>query len=418
MGYVGLPTALGLHASGLRVLGIDHSAPRNAAVRSGDVDLTAADQRRLEKSLQSDDFQLTTDLSGLSGADVVVVCVPTPVDRHLMPDLTALEEACASLVRHARPGQTLILTSTSFVGTTRRMLIDPLRDKGFTVGEDIFVACSPERIDPGNTAHVQSETPRVLGGATAACVKRAKGALAAVSSAVHEVGSPEAAEMTKLYENSFRAVNIALANEFADICVELDLDPAEVSDAAATKPYGFMPFSPGPGVGGHCIPCDPHYLLWQLRESRGSAPLISQAMTAIAERPKHIVARVLDTLSRAGLGLAGRRVVVVGAAYKPGVRDIRHSPAVEIVEQLTGRGADVSYYDPLVSELPLSGGARVRRVTEPRGTDWDLALIHTVHPDQEYGWVRECPMVVDATHRFEPHTAPAAVTGTARDRHA
>jgi len=405
MGYVGLPTALGLHASGVSVLGIDHSSARLAAIMAGEVDLIDADQRRLDKSVQEEGFELTADIARLAEADAVMVCVPTPIDRYLMPDLAPLSGACATVVKYARPGQTLILTSTSFVGTTARMLVEPLAAKGFTVGVDIFVASSPERIDPGNVTHTQQETPRVLGGVTARCSAMAERVLEVLTPSVHKVNSPEAAEMTKLYENSFRAVNIALANEFADICVGLSLDPTEITDAAATKPYGFMTFRPGPGVGGHCIPCDPHYLLWQLRETRTTAPLVSQAMTAIAERPKQVVDRVLNVLSDTGKGIAGTRVVVVGVTYKPGVQDVRSSSALDIIGYLIDRGAKVDYYDPLVSTVALGSG-HLDSAIQPHGTDWDLALIHTVHPEHDYAWLSSCPIIVDATYTFESDDTP------------
>ncbi|MEN8655233.1 nucleotide sugar dehydrogenase [Streptomyces sp. 21So2-11] len=401
MGYVGLPTALGLHAGGLTVLGVDRDPDRLETIRAGRADLIEADQRRLEKSLPQETFQLTTDLARLAEADTVMVCVPTPVDRHRMPDLAALKSACAAILEHARPGQTLILTSTSFVGTTQQLLVAPLTEKGFVVGEDIHVASSPERIDPGNNTHTQAETPRVIGGVSAECAERARQVIEALTPVAHVVGSPEAAEMTKLYENSFRAVNIALANEFAEVCAELSLDPIEVTDAAATKPYGFMRFNPGPGVGGHCIPCDPHYLLWQLRESRGTAPLLSQAMTSIADRPRQVVSRLLEALSAAGRGLAGARVLVVGVTYKPGVQDVRSSSALDIIDQLCARGAKVDYYDPLARRLTLLDGKVLESVVQPRGNDWDVALIHTAHPGHNYDWVADCPTVVDATYRFE-----------------
>lgn len=400
MGYVGLPTALGLHDGGVSVIGIDRDPSRLKAIESQDVDLIEADHRRLEKSLAQDGFELTDDISRLAETDAVMVCVPTPVDRHLLPDLGPLQGACDALVRHARAGQTLILTSTSFVGTTTRMLVEPLTARGFTVGTDIFVASSPERIDPGNVTFTQRETPRVLGGVTPNCTARAARVIEVLAAEAHRVASPEAAEMTKLYENTFRAVNIALANEFSDICDRLNLDPIEIIDAASTKPYGFMPFSPGPGVGGHCIPCDPHYLLWQLRATRTSAPLVSQAMTAIAERPRTVVDRAVRTLSDAGRGVAGSRILVVGVAYKPGVMDVRSSSAIDIIEALEERGAQVAYYDPLVTRMTRPDGSEMVSAVRPRGQDWDLVLVHTVHPGHDYGWVADCPRVFDATYRF------------------
>jgi nucleotide sugar dehydrogenase len=404
MGYVGLPTALGLHAAGVHVVGIDRDADRLRAIEARSVDLIDADHRQLARSLGQDGFELTADAARMADADVVIVCVPTPVDRHLLPDLRALQGACDEVVRHARAGQTLILTSTSFVGTTTRMLVEPLMDRGFTLGSDIYVASSPERIDPGNTTHTQRDTPRVVGGVTPECAAMAARVIDLLS-VTHQVGSPEVAEMTKLYENTFRAVNIALANEFADICAGFAMDPMEVIAAAATKPYGFMAFHPGPGVGGHCIPCDPHYLLWQLRETRTAAPLVSEAMTAIAERPRGVVDRMLGVLSDAGKGFAGSSVLVVGVSYKPGVLDVRSSSALEIIDELTRRGAKVEYYDPLVTRLNLPGGVSMDSTMEPAEQAWDLVLIHTVQPGHDYSWIADAPLVLDATYRFAPATA-------------
>lgn len=412
MGYVGLPTALGLHAGGVDVIGIDLDPGRLRAIEERTVDLIEPDHRRLESSLGTDGWQLTTDPARLAEADAVMVCVPTPVDRHLLPELGPLRSACDAVVEHARPGQTLILTSTSFVGTTARLLVHPLLDRGFTIGTDIFVASSPERIDPGRLSHTQQDTPRVLGGVTPRCTEMAARVIEVLALVAHRVSSPEVAEMTKLYENTFRAVNIALANEFADICAGLSMDPIEMIDAAATKPYGFMAFHPGPGVGGHCIPCDPHYLLWQLRETRTTAPLVSEAMTAIARRPRTVVDRVQSALSFAGKGMAGTSVVVVGVAYKPGVLDVRSSSALEIIEELVSRGAKVDYFDPLIPRVLLPGGSSMDSVVRPQAGGWDAVLVHTVQPDHDYGWIDRSPLVVDATYRFRSagtSDAPASV---------
>jgi UDP-N-acetyl-D-glucosamine dehydrogenase len=401
MGYVGLPTALGLHEGGVTVIGIDLSQNRLDAIRACEVDLIESDQRKLEKAVHQEDFQLTTDVSRMAAADAVLVCVPTGLDEYLMPDLGPLESACSALVAHARPGQTMILTSTSYVGTSDRLLVKPLTAKGFTVGRDIFVASSPERIDPGNVTHTQAATPRVLGGYSPVCTAMAQRVINVLTPSVHCVSSPETAEMTKLYENTFRAVNIALANEFAEISTGFEINPIEVIDAAASKPYGFMAFHPGPGVGGHCIPCDPHYLLWQLRATQSNAPLVTQAMHAIAERPKQVVERVQNTLSREGKGMSGTRIIVVGVTYKPGVQDVRSSSALDIIDLLAAKGATVAYYDPLVPNLRVQGGS-LDTVPSPEGEDWDLALIHTVQPGYGYDWLAQCPTIVDATYRFDP----------------
>jgi nucleotide sugar dehydrogenase len=245
----------------------------------------------------------------------------------------------------------------------------------------------------------------VVGGATEACTRRARALLARLTDAgVHPVGSPEVAELVKLHENTFRAVNLALANELAEASRAFGIDPAEVVDAAATKPFGYLAHLPGPGVGGHCIPCDPHYLLWQLRQRRVPAPLTESAMAGIAARPGRVVERVVAALSDRGHGLRGARVALAGVSYKPGVADLRGSPALEIIAALAARGAAVSYWDPLVPRL-RAGGLDLARVERPRGADYDLVLLHTLHPAGGYDWVRWCPIVLDATYRWSgaPH---------------
>jgi len=400
LGYVGLPTALSLASSGRSVIGIDISDRRLAEIREGRADLVENDRARLSRALQQEDFQLTSDLSRMAEAEAVIICVPTPVDEHRSPELSALRSACRSVVTHARVGQLIVLTSTTYVGTTRELLVGPLESRGLRVGEDVFVAFSPERIDPGNTKFPQESVPRVLGGVTAACAERAARVLGGVAP-VHFVSTPEAAELTKLYENIFRAVNIALVNELADVTGALDVDVMEVIGAAATKPYGFMPFYPGPGVGGHCIPCDPHYLLWQLRAMRVPAPLIRQAMEEIDLRPGRVIRRVAEVLSEDALSLHNARILVAGVAYKPGVQDVRESPALAVIEGLRERGCDVSFVDQFVDEVDLPGGAHLASVGQVNPLDYDLAVAMTLHRGADYSWMAGCKHVIDATYSLE-----------------
>jgi UDP-N-acetyl-D-glucosamine dehydrogenase len=400
LGYVGLPTALALLGSASQITGFDVSEDRLRAIEAGDVDLSDLDVVRLAKASGDDSFRLTGDSATLAEADAVIVCVPTPVDEHHVPNLSALRSACQTVVAHAHPGQTVILTSTSFVGTTRQLLAEPLAARGLIAGTDVYVAFSPERIDPGNADHLQRETPRVVGGATTQCALRAARVIGQLTDSVYLVSSPEAAELTKLYENIFRAVTLALANEFSDVCGTLGLDPIEVTLAAATKPYGFLAAFPGPGVGGHCIPCDPHYLLWQLHGRNRPTPLIEQAMQSIHARPARVVERVAEVLAADGRPLAGAKVIVVGVSYKAGVSDVRESPALLIIDGLVRRGVDVGYHDSLVPGVATPEGP-LHSVAAPTGADWDLAVIHVVHPDADYSWVKDCPRVLDATYLFE-----------------
>ena len=406
LGYVGLPTALALHTHCPRIIGIDISESRLSEIAARDADLAGTDQPKLAAALADGSLELTSKLEAAAGADAVIICVPTPVDGTRVPDLAALRGACASVTENARAGQTIILTSTTYVGTTTELLTEPLRARGLEAGRDVFVAFSPERIDPGNPDHLIRETPRVVGGATSECTSKAAWVIAHLTDRVYLVSSPGAAEATKLYENIFRAVSLALANEFADACGVLGLDPIEVTLAAGTKPYGFLGAFPGPGVGGHCIPCDPHYLLWQLTRRDRPAPLIEQAMRSIDQRPEQVARRAGEVLTMAGRpGLAGARVVVVGASYKAGVRDLRESPAIPLMASLLAAGADVAYYDPLIARVTLPGGQVLASVSEPRGTDYELAVIHTLHPGVDYAWVIDSPNVLDGTYQFEsaPH---------------
>ena len=399
LGYVGLPTALSFVEIGYRVIGIDLSSSRLRDIAQSRVDLIPVDLERLRKANASDQFITTTEPRHLADVDIILICVPTPIDSHQVPDHSFVRDACAEVVRAAQPGQLIVLTSTTSVGTTRSLLAEPLERAGLRVGTDVFVAFSPERIDPANTSYPQSEVPRVVGGMTEACAMATSRALAGMAKQVHIVSSPEAAELCKLLENSFRAVNVALANEFADIAGELSLDITEVIGAAASKPYGFMPFYPGPGVGGHCIPCDPHFLLWHLRRHAIPAPLLTQAMSAIAHRPARIVQRVIEQFARKGLSTNNASLLIVGVAYKPGVEDVRETPAVEIIAQLENFGVRVSYFDPFVKELTLPDGRVIEGDPSCDGGAYDMVLIHTLHPDFDLATISECEIVMDASYR-------------------
>lgn len=400
LGYVGLPTALAFAAAGCHVVGVDASPSRLAAIAAGDVDLVPTDHARLASLRGRRRLDLGSDAARLAAADVVFICVPTPIDEHLEPDLAALQSACATVVENALPGQTLVLTSTTYAGCTRDLLADPLAARGLVPGVDVHVAFSPERIDPANTTFPQEQVSRVVGGITPACTEATAAAIAVVAPEVHPVSSPETAELTKLLENTFRAVNIALANEFAEVSRALDVDVAEVVTAAATKPYGFMPFWPGPGVGGHCIPCDPHYLLWQLRSARINAPVIAAAMNSINLRPAHVVDRVVECLADRGRPPREARVLVSGVTYKPGVEDVRESPALEILDGLRTRGIAVGFRDPLVSEVRLGDGTSLTPVHDPAAWGADVVVVHTANPDTGQGWLGEHPCVLDGTYRL------------------
>jgi UDP-N-acetyl-D-glucosamine dehydrogenase len=396
LGYVGLPTALAFAAAGNRVIGIDVSQPRLSDIHGGDVDLLAADHGRLARHLGRE-LSCTDDVSALRRADAVIICVPTPVDEYLNPDLRPLRAACWTAVRHARAGQVLVMTSTTSVGSTRELLVAPLARRGWTVGDDVFVAFAPERIDPGNVTHPQNLVPRVVGGVTEACAALAAGILSRIAP-IHRVSTPEAAELCKLHENTFRAVNIAYSYELAGAAAAYGVDVAEVIDAAASKPFGFMPFRPGAGVGGHCIPCDPHYLLKPLADQGITSPVVAAAMKAIAERPNEVVQRAVVLLRERDVALHDGRVMVVGAAYKPGVADMRESPAVEIIRGLIDIGVRIAYHDPLIPTLEVAGVPLVS-CTSPRADEYDLVVLVCLHPQASEFWLHGSTPVLDCTYQ-------------------
>jgi nucleotide sugar dehydrogenase len=406
LGYVGLPTAIAMRNAGCRIVGIDISAARLRRIRAGEAELLESECKDLEKHLAGDGFALTDRIEALDAADLVLICVPTPVDEHHLPDLEILEGACAAVVSHARQGQTLVLTSTTYVGCTRELLVQPLAERGLRVGEDVYVAFAPERIDPGVAGHEQLQTPRVIGAVTETCFRRAAELLRHTCKHLHRVSSPEAAEMVKLYENTFRAVNIALAFEIAEACRTHGLEPLEVTDGAASKPYGFMAHYPSAGVGGHCIAVDPHYLLHPLRERGRPARVAEEALRKLAGRPRHVAWRAHEVLVELGRSVAEARILVVGVSYKSSVADTREAPAVEILTRLRAEGAHVDYHDPLVSELALGDELLHGVDPDPRRDgggfgpeDYDLTIVTTVHAEHDYGWLNRCPAVLDCTYR-------------------
>ena len=402
LGYVGLPTALSLVGSGVRVLGVDTSDERVAAIRSGEVDSASVEPARIIEALASGSLELHTSPDVLGSADAVIICVPTPVDSAWVPDVAALSSACAAVVERARVGQLIILTSTTYVGCTRALLTVPLEARGLVVGRDVNVAFCPERLNPGSTTFAHDEVTRVIGGATAACADAAEELLSKISPAVHIVSTPEAAELSKLIENTFRAVNIALVNEFAEASRVLGVDAMEALEAAASKPYGFMAFQPGPGVGGHCIPCDPHYLLWRLRAEQVHSPLIEQAMATLAAQPARVADRAGELLAQRGVSLADASITLVGLSYKPGVQDVRESPALVLAEILRRSGATVSAHDPVVGrDVPDASGTPIANHTTPNPADIDLAIVMTMHPGVDHGWLASAPLVLDATYRLD-----------------
>jgi UDP-N-acetyl-D-glucosamine dehydrogenase len=390
LGYVGLPLAIGFAEAGFDVIGIDVDQPKIAALRDGQSHVEDIPSERLAAVLERCTF--TTRFVELHEAEAILVCVPTPLTRNREPDLGPLLGASRALAGVIARGQLVVLESTTFPGTTREHLVPLLEESGLRAGEDFNLAFSPERVDPGRTDFTLRNTPKVVGGLTAACTDRAVELYSRVCDTLVPVSTPEVAELSKLLENIFRSVNIALVNEMAMVADRMNIDIWEVIDAAATKPFGFTRFDPGPGMGGHCLPVDPFYLTWKAREYDMSTEFIELAGKVNQAMPYFCLEKIERALNDQSKAVRGAKVLVVGVAYKGGTSDTRESPALKIIELLVERGADVAYHDSFVPELgalrsvPLDDGLE--------GTD--LAVIVTVHPGVDHeALARKAALTVD-----------------------
>jgi UDP-N-acetyl-D-glucosamine dehydrogenase len=391
LGYVGLPLAVAFAHEGCDVVAVDVDPRKVAAIEAGESyieDVPSAQLRAVAERIHA-----TTRYARLERADAVLVCVPTPLTRNREPDLGPLLDATRALADVLQAGQLVVLESTTYPGTTRERMLPILEEEsGLVAGRDFHLAFSPERVDPGRTDFTLRNTPKVVGGLTEACAERAESLYGLVCEEIVPVSSPEAAELTKLLENIFRSVNIALVNELAMLTDRMGIDIWEVVDAAATKPYGFMRFEPGPGMGGHCLPVDPFYLSWRAREFDMATEFIELAGKVNQQMPYHCVMKVERALNDAGLPVKGARIAVLGVSYKPGVGDVRESPALKIITLLGALGAELVYHDPHVPELPEFD---LRSVPlEEALRDADLALIVTAHPTVDHAAAAELARVV------------------------
>jgi len=403
LGYVGLPLAVELGHAGFRVTGFDIDEKRVAKLNRGISYIQDVPTHDVKKLVETGHFAATTDFSRLRKMDAVNVCVPTPLSKMRDPDVSFVVSAFEQVAKYLRPGQLLILESTTYPGTTDELILPMLAKSGLTVGKDFFLAFSPERVDPGNPQFNTKNIPKVVGGVTATCTDVAVRLYRQRLDKVVPVSSPSVAEMVKLLENTFRSVNIGLVNELALMCDRLKVDVWEVIEAAATKPFGFMPFYPGPGLGGHCIPIDPFYLSWKARASGFEARFIELAGQVNGHMPEHVVNRVAESLNARGKAVMGSRVVVLGVAYKADIDDVRESPSLDIMETLRERGARVDYIDPFVPSLELAG-TRMRSVPLTAATlkRYDCAVIATAH--QGFPWsmiLRNSRAVVDTRNALK-----------------
>jgi UDP-N-acetyl-D-glucosamine dehydrogenase len=392
-GYVGVPLAQVFAQAGRTVLLVDRDAERVARLNAGESYIEDVPSDVLKGLVDDGRLRATTDYDELRDADAILIALPTPLSKQREPDLSIVNGAAEEIARRLRPGHLVVLESTTYPGTTREEVLPRLEASGLRVGEDFNLAFSPERVDPGRTDWTTKNVPKVVGGITEACTDRAAELYASAVDEVHRVTSPEAAELTKLLENIFRATNIALVNELAQLCERMKIDVWEVLDAAATKPFGFMSFKPGPGLGGHCIPIDPFYLTWKAREYDFYTEFIELAGKVNENMPWYCRSLISQALNHGKQkSLKGSRVLVLGVAYKPNIGDMRESPALKLIDLLETAGAIVSYHDPHVAELPDHDLVSVP--LEP--AEFDAIAIVTDHDGIDYdGLIDSGPVIVD-----------------------
>jgi UDP-N-acetyl-D-glucosamine dehydrogenase len=406
LGYVGLPLAVSFAQEGCEVVAVDVDARKIEAIQAQTSYIEDVSSESLRAV--SERMHASTRYARLAKADAVLVCVPTPLTPNREPDLGPLIDSTRSLAEVLQANQLVVLESTTYPGTTRERVVPILEESGLAAGREFHLAFSPERVDPGRTDYTLANTPKVIGGLTDACAERAEEIYGLVCKNLVRVSSPEAAELTKLLENIFRSVNIALVNEMAMLTDRMGIDIWEVVDAASTKPYGFMRFEPGPGMGGHCLPVDPFYLSWRAREFDMTTEFIELAGKINQQMPYHCVAKVQRALNQAGLAIKGAKIAVFGVSYKPGVGDIRESPALKIIELLMKAGGEVCYHDPHVASLAEFD----LRSFPPEDIlqDADLALIVTAHPTVDHELVAtRAGIVVDLRGATRAIEAPNVV---------
>jgi UDP-N-acetyl-D-glucosamine dehydrogenase len=404
LGYVGIPLAVGFSEAGCRTLGFDLDQERIASLQGGHSPITTVSSERIARAMGINRLDFTTERSLLSKSESIIICVPTPLRRHLDPDLGFIIRAGEEIAPSLRPGMLVSLESSTYPGTTRVDLRKVLeKGSGLKAGVDFALAFSPEREDPGNDKSVFKEMPKVIGGLTPACRERAVELYSRAVRQVVPVSSCDTAEAVKLTENIFRFINIALVNELKRIYTPMGIDIWEVVDAAKTKPFGFMPFYPGPGVGGHCIPIDPFYLTWKAREYNLDTKFIELAGQINRGMPYYVVNRLMEAMNSKGRSIQGSRILVVGVAYKPGIPDDRESPSYEIMDLLSEKGGIVDYHDPFVPEITEHGGGKAWEGQRSVGLSpeqlslYDTAVVCTAHRGVDYGELAErIPLIIDA----------------------
>jgi UDP-N-acetyl-D-glucosamine dehydrogenase len=411
LGYVGLPLAVEFGRGGLRAIGFDVDEPRVANINAGRSHIPDVPTEHVAALVEHGKLEATTDFSNLTQCDAVVICVPTPLRKTKEPDISYILAASEQVKTYLHSPQLIVLESTTYPGTTDEVLMPMLEETGLKLDEDFFLAFSPERVDPGNPQFQTHNIPKVVGGVSHQSTEVAAALYQTIVERVHKVTSARVAETAKLLENTFRSVNIGLVNEIAQLCYHLNIDSWEVIQAAATKPFGFMAFYPGPGIGGHCIPLDPHYLSWKARLHGFEARFISLAEEVNSHMPQHVVRLVQDGLNDHSKPLKGSRVLVLGVAYKRDINDVRESPALGIVDQLLHKGAQVSYHDPYIAEMNLDGKGALTSVelTDEALSGCDCAVIVTDHSAIDYARVIGlAPLIIDSRNATRKLNMPEA----------
>ena len=420
LGYVGLPLAMEFVRAGFRVTGFDVDPKKIKKLNRGDNYIQDVEDKSVELAVSNNQFSATHDFSEIQNLDAVSICVPTPLNKQKNPDISFINQVIESIKNYIHSDMLIILESTTYPGTTRELVLPELESSGLKVGRDFFLCFSPERIDPGNQNYKTDNTPKVLGGITPECGKAGELLYETIVSKVVIVSSPESAEMVKLLENTFRAINIGLANEVAIMCEKLGIDVWEVIDAAATKPFGFMKFTPGPGLGGHCIPIDPHYLSWKLKALDYNARFIQLAGEVNTAMPFHVVDLVRSGLNRNQKSIRGSQILVIGVAYKKNVNDTRESPALDVMKLLENDGAILSFYDPHVSKVPLNGNhiSGIESLNENNLQSSDAVIIMTDHDLIDFQYIAEkSDLIIDTRNVINTDQQNVIKLGVGKQSH-
>ncbi len=409
LGYVGLPLAVEFAKAGFSVTGIDVSASKTASINHGDSYVGDVASSALGPLVNAGKLRATTDFSAVLDMDTINICVPTPLRKTKDPDMSYIVSACREIARHFHAGMLVILESTTYPGTTDELVLPMLSKSGLRAGEDFYLCFSPERVDPGNPKYQTANIPKVVGGVTPACTEMGRLFYSQALQTVVPVSSTQVAEMVKLLENTYRMINIGLANEMALMCSRMGIDVWEVIEAAATKPFGFMPFFPGPGLGGHCIPIDPFYLSWKTRQAGIEARFIELAGYINGQMPHFVVDRIQDALNEQGKPVKGTRIHIMGVAYKKDIDDVRESPALDIMLLLERRGARITYSDPHVPELRVDGFA-LDALPESAAAEADCAVVVTDHSAFDYRKLAAtAPLIVDTRNALKGCAGPNIV---------